>query len=131
MVMLAAQVFVAGEESERRRPKARVLTLIGVLPGLAGERGGGAVICTVIEVVKSGPTTCPSRRCSAASIWKFQADGMQNIPGPVLYFYFLCGGNHRSAAAFLLQGTIAQDFPPLVCQSINFVSALLSYLRFF
>ncbi len=60
-------MFVAGEESERRRPKARVLNLIGVLPGLAGERGGGAVICNVIEVVTGGPTTCPDRCCSAAS----------------------------------------------------------------
>jgi hypothetical protein len=57
--MLAAHMFVAGEESERQRPKARVLTLIGVLPGLAGNRGGGAVICNMIEVVKGGPYHLP------------------------------------------------------------------------
>ncbi len=59
MVMLVAQMFVAGEESERRRPKATVLTLIGVLPGLAGESGGGAVTYTVIKVVKGGPYHLP------------------------------------------------------------------------
>ena len=79
MVMLAAQMFVAGEESERRRPKAQVLTLIGVPPGLAGERGGGAVICTVTEVVKGGPYHQPLQGLSAASFWQFQADGIQNM----------------------------------------------------
>jgi hypothetical protein len=50
------------------------------------------------------------------------------LHGRFSIFFFLCGGNHRSAAAFMLQGTMAQGFPPLPCQSINFVSALLSYL---
>jgi len=66
-------------ESERRRPKAQVLTLIGVPPGLAGERGGGAVICTVTEVVKGGPYHQPLQGLSAASFWQFQADGIQNM----------------------------------------------------
>ncbi len=93
--MLAAQIFVAGEESERRRPKATVLTLIGVLPGLAGESGGEAVICTVIEVVKRVTYHLPRQWLLSCELWQFQADGIQkSFQGQFSIYLYRLSGDH-------------------------------------